>query len=283
MKIKQVVSEHKKGRKAVKHNKKPQDPAAAHLKAKEKLEPVKPMQEERRTVDDEANLMYRYNPERGKLVQKMVDVRDEYQAKSIGWRYEWKDALRVAHIIQSKYDPNKFVQKMGNKWVTVNPFKDKEEPKQDDVSEGEGKVTAVDPTKGVEITNPETGVKTTLPPKMSSALAPDSANPNRYTLNPQAVSGSDEKDSASGPKVGSQVAIPDQATEEDMMVPPTDSMSPIHGGTADGDNSDNREHEVIIKLLKKLSGVKEIDNGPVSVQVGSKGDMLGHMKKMAGL
>lgn len=150
------------------------------------------------------------------------------------------------------------------------------------VSEGEGKVTAVDPTKGVEITNPETGVKTTLPPKMSSALAPDKANPNRYTLNPQAVSGGDEKDTASGPKVGAQVAIPDQPQEE-MMVPPSDSQSPIHGGTVDGGEAGNRDHELIIRLLKKLAGVQEMDNGPVSVQVGSKGDLLGHMKKLGGL
>lgn len=78
-----------------------------------------------REVDDEANLMYRYKPETGKLVQKMVDVRDERQAKAEGWRYEWKDALRTANIIQSKFDPKKFVQKQGGKWVPVNPFKDK--------------------------------------------------------------------------------------------------------------------------------------------------------------
>lgn len=81
----------------------------------------------RREVDDEANIMYRYNHETGKLVQKMIDVRDERSAKAEGWRYEWKDALRTANIIQSKFDPKKFVQKQGNKWVPVNPFKDKTE------------------------------------------------------------------------------------------------------------------------------------------------------------
>lgn len=81
----------------------------------------------RREVDDEANIMYRYNHETGKLVQKMIDVRDERSAKAEGWRYEWKDALRTANIIQSKFDPKKFVQKQGDKWVPVNPFKDKTE------------------------------------------------------------------------------------------------------------------------------------------------------------
>lgn len=81
----------------------------------------------RREVDDEANLMYRFNTETGKLNQKMVDVRDEREAKAMGWRYEWKDALRAANIIQSKFDPNKFVQKQGDKWVPVNIFRDKKE------------------------------------------------------------------------------------------------------------------------------------------------------------
>ena len=122
---------------------------------------------------------------------------------------------------------------------------------EDGVAEGEGKVTASDPTKGVEITNPETGVKTTIPPKMSAALAPDAKNPGRYTLNPQAVQpGSDSDEQGIGPKVGSQVSIPDQATEEDMMVPPNDSTSPIHGG---------EDHDEVSKLLvlklKRLAGL----------------------------
>lgn len=96
------------------------------------LSSISGMSGRRREVDDEANLMYRYNTETGKLNQKMVDVRDEREAKAMGWRYEWKDALRVANIIQSKFDPNKFVQKVGTKWVPVNPFKEKkEEPKGD--------------------------------------------------------------------------------------------------------------------------------------------------------
>lgn len=298
------VTEHKKGTKAVKYNKKPSDPASAHAKAKEKLAPVKPVQEgrqdaydrdyqssisgmsgRRREVDDEANLMYRYNSERGKLTQKMIDVRDERSARAEGWRYEIADALRVANIIRSKFDPNKFVQKIGGKWVPVNPFADA--PKKDDVAEGEGQVTASDPTKGVEITNPQTGVKTTIPPKMASALAPDAQNPNRYTLNPKAVEPGAEKSTApQGPKVGAQVNIPDQATEETAVIteldpPPNDSTSPIHGGRSGSD----ADHNEIIRLLKKLAGMqgmkREMDNGPVRVQTGIRSD-LGQMAKLAG-
>jgi hypothetical protein len=44
MKVKQVVGEHKKGVRAMKYNKKPVNPSAVHAKAKEKLQPVKPME-----------------------------------------------------------------------------------------------------------------------------------------------------------------------------------------------------------------------------------------------
>lgn len=97
------------------------------------LSSISGMSGRRREVDDEANLMYRFNHETGKLNQRMVDVRDERQAKAEGWRYEWKHALRDANIIQSKFDSKKFVQKQGDKWVPVNIFRDKPqqtEPKE---------------------------------------------------------------------------------------------------------------------------------------------------------
>jgi hypothetical protein len=77
-----------------------------------------------RTVDDEANLMYIYDKESSKLKQKMIDVRDESQAKSKGFRYEQKDALKLAGIISSKFHPGKWVQKdtATGKWVEVHPF-----------------------------------------------------------------------------------------------------------------------------------------------------------------
>lgn len=45
MKVKQIVGEHKKGVKAIKYNKKPQDPVKKFVKDKEKLAPVKPLEE----------------------------------------------------------------------------------------------------------------------------------------------------------------------------------------------------------------------------------------------
>jgi hypothetical protein len=45
MKVKQIVGEHKKGVRAMKYTKKPVNPSNLHAKAKEKLQPVKPMEE----------------------------------------------------------------------------------------------------------------------------------------------------------------------------------------------------------------------------------------------
>jgi hypothetical protein len=45
MKVKQIVDEHKKGVKAKKYTKKTVNPSVAHAKAKEKLQPVGPMEE----------------------------------------------------------------------------------------------------------------------------------------------------------------------------------------------------------------------------------------------
>jgi hypothetical protein len=44
MKVNQIVGEHKKGVRAMKYTKKPVNPSALHAKAKEKLQPVKPME-----------------------------------------------------------------------------------------------------------------------------------------------------------------------------------------------------------------------------------------------
>ena len=45
MKVNQIVGEHKKGVRAMKYTKKPVNPSALHAKAKEKLQPVKPVEE----------------------------------------------------------------------------------------------------------------------------------------------------------------------------------------------------------------------------------------------
>jgi hypothetical protein len=72
--------------------------------------------------NDESNLWYKYDPEDGRLKQKMIPGHQERQAKAEGYRDGMENALRVHNIIRSKFDPKKWVQKQGPKWVQVFPF-----------------------------------------------------------------------------------------------------------------------------------------------------------------
>jgi hypothetical protein len=82
--------------------------------------------------NDEANMMYRFNPDTGLLGQRMIHNDEESVAHQHGYRDSHEDALRVHNIIRSKFDPKKFVQKQGGKWVPVYPYGQKNE----DVDEG---------------------------------------------------------------------------------------------------------------------------------------------------
>ena len=72
--------------------------------------------------NDEANLMYRYNAETGRLGQRSISNHDERTAHHHGYRDSPEEALKVHGIIKSKFKPGKWVQKQGNQWVEVHPF-----------------------------------------------------------------------------------------------------------------------------------------------------------------
>jgi len=91
--------------------------------------------------NDEANIMYRFNPETGLLGQRMIHNDEERVAHQQGYRDSHEAALRVHGIIRSKYDPKKFVQKQGNSWPEVFPYGKKNE------GVAEGKITlSTDPS-----------------------------------------------------------------------------------------------------------------------------------------
>ncbi len=75
--------------------------------------------------NDEANLMYRYDAESGRLKQRMVSNNQEQSALRSGYGWTPEEALKKVGIIRSKFDPKTFVQKQGNKWVKVFPYGDK--------------------------------------------------------------------------------------------------------------------------------------------------------------
>jgi hypothetical protein len=91
-----------------------------------------------RDMDDEANLLYIYRD--GRVMQRMVGNHEERQARREGYRDTPEQALKLHNIIRSKFDPKKWVQKQGEKWVQVHPFGkpeleeaevDMEEPQQE--------------------------------------------------------------------------------------------------------------------------------------------------------
>ena len=72
--------------------------------------------------NDESNMMYRFNPETGRLGQRMIHNNEERTAHQQGYRDSHEAALKVHGIIKSKFKPGKWVQKQGNSWPEVHPF-----------------------------------------------------------------------------------------------------------------------------------------------------------------
>lgn len=72
--------------------------------------------------NDESNMMYRFNPETGRLGQRMIHNNEEQTAHRQGYRDSHEAALKVHGIIKSKFKPGKWVQKQGNSWAEVHPF-----------------------------------------------------------------------------------------------------------------------------------------------------------------
>ena len=72
--------------------------------------------------NDESNLFYIYDKSSGRLKQRMIHNNDEPKARSAGYRDSVDDALKHAGIIRSKFDPKKFIQNQGGKWIQVFPF-----------------------------------------------------------------------------------------------------------------------------------------------------------------
>jgi hypothetical protein len=273
MKINHVISEHKKGIKAVKYNKKPQDPTAAHAKAKEKLAPVKPLEEmrsrrdayqrdydnstsgfgnRRNPAEDESNLLYIYKD--GRLHQSMISNYNEREARAQGFRDTPEQALKMHGIIRSKFNADKFVKNIGGKWVEVHPFGKGTEPEMDE-AQGDpiGTVQSATPD-GKVVIKTDNGVVNTD----KDALMPGATPQDPLQMKPDAAGGA--------LKPGAKVV----STAEDILPPPADSQSPIHGGTVHSDDGHgDDDHNEIIQLLKRLAhrdGIDEAETPPAPSQ-----------------
>ena len=78
------------------------------------------LQEMRRQIDDEANIMYVYKD--GKVMQAMVSNHQERQAHAQGFRDSPEAALRSHGIVRSKFHQGKWIKNEGGKWIEVHPF-----------------------------------------------------------------------------------------------------------------------------------------------------------------
>ena len=71
---------------------------------------------------DEGDMWYKFDSMSGTLKQRSWKHAQERQAVAAGWSTTQEQALRQAGIIRSKFNPKKFVQKQGGKWVEVFPY-----------------------------------------------------------------------------------------------------------------------------------------------------------------
>jgi hypothetical protein len=245
MKRNEILGEQKKGVKAVKYNKKPKDHSAEYSKAKEKLAPVKPMEEGYRSRRDayqrdydssvsgmgkRQSLAYQLD---GGANDERHDL-DEPEPK----RREQPKGMYFYNVPADKEDKAREVglfQTKSGKWYS--PFENTRanmffgrgrfwQPKNEATGADMGKITKVDPaTKKATLTKPDgTSMEvdsTALKPTPDGKMSMDTPDTDEL-------------------KTGTAVV----STEAMDTAPPTDSTSPIHGGQ---DNVD-------LRRLRELAG-----------------------------
>jgi hypothetical protein len=323
MKINHVISEHKKGIKAVKYNKKPQDPAAAHAKAKEKLKPIKPMEGYNINGVDaqhERELKAHHKAE----LKKKADAGDENAKKRLQALHDKEQARRdefnarmERESIQQEnrwgrrdfgYDDSGMSLRPGNdegpdSWDysaahdrigagDPRPYRNRQYQQQADVPHdvhingrkwktfgskshaenvarklaANGKTVHVKASLTDEAAGDPVGTVQSATPDGKVVIKTDSGvvNTDKDALMPGATPQDPlqmKPDAAGGAlKPGAKVV----STAEDILPPPADSQSPIHGGTVHGDEGrDDSEHNEIIQLLKRLAHRDGIDEADV--------------------
>lgn len=186
-----------------------------------------------RDMSDEANLLYIYRD--GRVKQRMVNNPDERQARAEGFRDTVEQALKLHGIIRSKFDPKKWVQKSGDKWVQVHPF-GKPEDTTEDVQQD--LTVAKDDDKSTQLIDKNTGVTQTI----------DKTNPKapRLTQDPQGkliltAPGGQATGTAEKPNfVGKTVSVmPTEATHNTSASPsqPGDEEDSINTKSVHEDNA----------------------------------------------
>lgn len=268
MKRNEILGEHKKGIKAVKYNKKPQDPATAHAKAKEKLKPVKPLEEgavkelsmDLKSMSD-AEFQSRYKITKAEAranmkkkdegLEEMRDRRDAYQRDydssqtGFGRGHDHRGLEQeLAHetnnyavaidgrtwkVFSSRNHAEAVARSLQNKGKKASVHETGAEPTAEATGDALGTVSSTTPDGQVSI-------KTTTGAEIKT---------DQSALMPGANGTVQMKPDAAGDtlKPGAKVV-----STEDMSVPPTtDSSSPINGD----------EENVDLRRLSELAGLRK--------------------------
>lgn len=217
MKRNEILGEHKKGIKAVKYNKKPANPSAAHAKAKEKLAPIKPLEEE--GISEMRYKRDAYQRDYDSSVAGMGKRQSlAYQLDGGANDEGWDDEPRQYHAKpqQSKgmyfynVPPEKELtarafglrQTKSGKWYSKikSPTNEKEfgpgrywEPKNEAMGAEVGKIAKVDPTtKKATLTKPDGSSmevdSTALKPTPDGKMAIDTPDANEIKAGTSVVS-----------------------------------------------------------------------------------------------
>jgi hypothetical protein len=237
MKRNEVLGEHKKGTKAVKYNKKPKDHTAEFSKAKEKLAPVKPLEEGRwdrrdayqRDYDSSVSGMGR---RQSQAYQDDGGGNDERHDLDPSDWYIVKDGKMYKTSVYPNQEREAIARGYSRTREQAKARADADTRSTDEAMGAEvGKITKVDPTTK----------KATLTKADGSSMEVDST-----ALKPTP----DGKMSMDTPDTDELKAGTAVVSTENMMAPPTDSSSPIPG-----DNDHDEISKLLVHRLKRLAGL----------------------------
>lgn len=243
MKRNEIISEFKKGVKAVKYNKKPKDPTAEYGKAKEKLTPQKPLEETNEGRWDRRDAYQRdYDSSVSGFGKDSYAYRMDGGANDEGWDEEPRQRR---HTPAADVPHDVYID--GRKWKTFDSASHARNVARK--LEAKGKNVSIRASSTEEAMGAELGKITKVDPatKKATLTKPDgsSMEVDSTALKPTA----DGKMSMDTPdtdelKTGTSVVSTEDTTEEDMMVPSNDSSSPINGD----------EKNIDLRRIRELAG-----------------------------
>lgn len=127
---------------------------------------------------------------------------------------------------------------------------------KEDAAQQVYKVTKSDPNTGLTLSKPD-GTQLILPPDKMNAIASNPNDPNKYLLNPDAITQQATSGQPSGPEIGREVEVnadmnPEQAFGEEM-----DDAGDVGGDATDAyiDNITDHDFEQAQGRLRELAGM----------------------------